>query len=84
MTEETKEPVLVDPVMYEQFMKYQKIVRHALAESLPGTYFICGEGGKKDDNGLPETIQVCPAYGADTGTITEYVKVERQDEEGST
>jgi hypothetical protein len=30
-----------------------------------GFYFICGEGGTKDDNGLPERLHVCPAYGAD-------------------
>jgi hypothetical protein len=30
-----------------------------------GYYFICGEGGVKDDNGLPERLHVCPAYGAD-------------------
>ena len=30
-----------------------------------GYYFICGEGGSKDDNGLPERLHVCPAYGVD-------------------
>jgi hypothetical protein len=30
-----------------------------------GFYFICGEGGTKDGNGLPERLHVCPAYGAD-------------------
>ena len=30
-----------------------------------GYYFICGEGGSKDDNGLPERLHICPAYGAD-------------------
>ena len=30
-----------------------------------GSYFICGEGGVKDDNGLPERLHICPAYGAD-------------------
>jgi hypothetical protein len=29
-----------------------------------GFYFICGEGGTKDGNGLPERLHVCPAYGA--------------------
>jgi hypothetical protein len=30
-----------------------------------GSYFICGEGGVKDDNDLPERLYICPAYGAD-------------------
>ena len=30
-----------------------------------GSYFICGEGGVKDNNGLPERLHVCPAYGVD-------------------
>lgn len=30
-----------------------------------GHYFICGEGGVKDGNGLPERLHICPAYGAD-------------------
>ena len=30
-----------------------------------GYYFICGEDGSKDDNGLPERLHVCPAYGVD-------------------
>ena len=30
-----------------------------------GSYFICGEGGVKDENGLPDRIHICPSYGAD-------------------
>ena len=30
-----------------------------------GHYFISGELGEKDQNGLPEYIQVVPAYGVD-------------------
>jgi hypothetical protein len=30
-----------------------------------GYYFISGEGGTKDDNGLPARLHICPAYGAD-------------------
>lgn len=30
-----------------------------------GSYFICGEGGVKDGNGLPERLHICPAYGVD-------------------
>lgn len=30
-----------------------------------GHYFISGEHGEKDDSGLPEYLQVVPAYGVD-------------------
>lgn len=40
--------------------------------ALTPSYFICGEGGEKDINGLPERISVCPAYGADHSEI--YVR----------
>ena len=38
-------------------------------------YFICGEGGKKDHNNLPELIYICPAYGVDWFQI--YKKTEK-------
>jgi hypothetical protein len=46
---------------------YDKIDFH-LRTSYPeksGWYFICGEGGTRDDNGLPERLHICPAYGVD-------------------
>ena len=30
-----------------------------------GAFFVCGEGGERDEMGLPEMIMVCPAYGLD-------------------
>ena len=50
---------------YELFQKLKKIMLHANAEKYQGVYFICGEGGEKDEMGLPEMISVCPAYGLD-------------------
>ena len=42
------------------------LVKHTgLAEKMGGIYFICGEGGSKDVNGMPEKIMVCPSYGVD-------------------
>ena len=41
------------------------MVRHLSAEKLEGVFFICGEGGEKDNMGLPEKILVRPAYGLD-------------------
>ena len=44
----------------------KSIIRHeVLAEKMGDIYFICGEGGDKDDNRLPETIHICPSYGCD-------------------
>lgn len=43
-----------------------EVIRHLdLAEKLGNIYFICGQGGARDDNGLPEKLFVCPAYGVD-------------------
>jgi hypothetical protein len=50
---------------YELFQKLKKIMLHANAEKYEGVYFICGEGGEKDQMGLPELISVCPAFGLD-------------------
>lgn len=50
---------------YELFQKLKTILKHSKAETLEGVYFICGEGGGKDSMGLPEFIQVCPAFGLD-------------------
>jgi len=50
---------------YELFQKLKTILKHAKAEQLEGVYFICGESGNKNEMGLPEFIQVCPAFGLD-------------------
>lgn len=50
----------------EKVTLYDKIFMHSFAADKVGNiYFICGEGGEKDKNNLPETIHVCPAYGCD-------------------
>lgn len=46
--------------------KMSKFLSHNyFAEKHYGVYFICGEAGEKDQNGIPEQIHVCPAYGSD-------------------
>jgi hypothetical protein len=46
--------------------KFYTTFRHIdLAEKLGNIYFICGEGGEKDNNNLPDRIYICPAYGVD-------------------
>ena len=49
---------------YKQFQSLKKVWQHIRAEH-NGSYFICGEGGDKDQMGLPERISVCPSYGLD-------------------
>lgn len=46
--------------------KLKSLIKHELlAEKLGDIFFICGEGGEKNKNGLPERIHICPAYGVD-------------------
>lgn len=42
---------------------FHKLVRHTV--QFGDIYFICGEGGEKDQNNLPERIHICAAYGCD-------------------
>jgi len=51
--------------------KQQKIIRRIYVEHFPDTYFVCGEMGEKDQNGLPDRIEICPAYGVDWSQIYE-------------
>lgn len=50
-----------------------KFLRHnAFATKQFGVYFICGEAGEKDQNGIPEHIHICPAYGSDV--VYRYIR----------
>lgn len=43
-----------------------EMIRHLdLAEKLGNIYFIAGGVGSIDNNGLPDRLLVCPAYGVD-------------------
>ena len=44
--------------------RLKTILRHLFPEK-SGKFFICGATNERDDYGLPTTILVCPAYGAD-------------------
>ena len=47
-----------------------KFLRHnLLATKLEGVFFICGEAGERDRNGIPEHIHICPAYGSDVSYV---------------
>jgi len=50
----------------KELRKLKSLIKHdILADKLGNIYFICGEGGEKDKNNLPERIHICPAYGCD-------------------
>lgn len=49
-----------------------KIMKISENDSLK--YFVCGEAGKKDRDGLPEFVFVCPEIGADGFAIYQKVK----------
>lgn len=59
---------------YELYLKLRKIVVHTHSDKYPGIYFICGESGDKDLDGLPERILICPSLGADIGSTVTYKK----------
>ena len=56
----------------KKLRKIYELIKHLdLAEKLGDIYFICGEGGEKDKNNLPQQIHICPAYGVDWFQIYE-------------
>jgi hypothetical protein len=60
----------------KELRKLKSIIRHeVLAERLGDRYFICGEGGAKDNNKLPDRIYICPAYGVDFFVVYEKTEV---------
>ena len=61
--------------MHDLLCKQQVIIRRVFAEQLPDTWYVCGEMGNKDQNGLPQYIDVCPAYGV--GWYQVYEKTDR-------
>lgn len=53
--------------------KIKNIIRSAFPEK-SGQFFICGEGGNRDEMGLPERIMICPTYGSDNMAVYKKVK----------
>ena len=59
----------------QMLRKCFKLVKHTgLAEAMGDIYFICGESGEKDKNGLPDRIFICPSYGVDWFQVYEKTK----------
>jgi hypothetical protein len=76
MNMDAENTIQISDKEFKQFETLKTMFRHAMAEN-SGVYYICGESGHKDDNGLPEGISVCPAYGADFNTTVMYRKCNR-------
>jgi hypothetical protein len=51
------------------------VLRRLTPETHPGTFFIYGTLGDKDQNGMPEKLMVIPTYGVDFSYI--YVRTEK-------
>jgi hypothetical protein len=73
--------VLVDAAreierLREKCDRQAMILRRLNAEKHPDTYFISGESGDKDQNGMPKRIWVVPAYGLDWHMVYERTEIE--------
>lgn len=58
--------------LIEENERLRTIIKSILPASDIGSYFICGASTATDKNGLPDRLQVCPAYGVDWAEI--YIK----------
>ena len=56
----------------EKCDKQSMILRRLTPENYPGMYFIAGDLGEKDQNGMPKKILVVPSYGVDFSYVYEY------------
>lgn len=54
---------------------YETVKHEFLAEKMGDIFFICGQSGNEDKNGLPERIHICPAYGVDWFEVYEKTGV---------
>lgn len=57
----------------EKCDKQAMMLQRLFPDRNAGVYFICGEGGEKDGNGLPARIHVCPAFGCGWSEIYERI-----------
>lgn len=58
----------------EVYEKERQRFRHAKPE-MTGDFFLAGGHGQRDQNLLPEYVEICPAYGA--GWVQLYQKMNR-------
>ena len=72
--------VLVDAAkeierLWEKCDGQAMILRRLSPDKHPDTYFISGESGDKDQNGMPKRIWVVPAYGLDWHMVYERTEI---------
>ena len=49
-------------------LRWRRIVSSAFP-ARTGALFICGRSGRCDENGLPDAVEICPAYGVGWSVI---------------
>lgn len=55
--------------------KQQEIIRRIYADRFPNTWFVTSGYGEKDSNGLPQFVEIVPAYGVGWSQV--YEKTDR-------
>lgn len=55
--------------------KQQEIIRRIYADRFPNTWFVTSGYGEKDKNGLPQFVEIVPAYGVGWSQV--YEKTDR-------
>ncbi len=56
----------------EKCNKQAMVFQRLIPDKFPGVYFIHGEIGEKDENGMPKKLLIVPAYGVDFSYVYEY------------
>ena len=60
--------------MDEVIAKFSDYYDAIMERNKDTAYFICGEGSARNENGLPESIFICPALGSDI--TVKYTRVD--------
>lgn len=55
--------------------KQQEIIRRVYVDHFPNTWFVTSGYGEKDSNGLPQFVEIVPAYGVGWSQV--YEKTDR-------
>lgn len=55
--------------------KQQEIIRRVYADKFPNTWFVTSGYGEKDRSGLPQFVEIVPAYGVGWSQV--YEKTDR-------